>query len=206
MVLTTEEADVRFLLDVYNIVNFHWKNDPPRWFVSFGSLLWYIRDRNQNKKLEGDLDISLFSTVDAKHFTQMAEEFRFKPLGMVVNDVTNRPLQMSFKHVDTKRTLDLYFWYKGRKYYWHTYDYYGEKKKIPGKYVFKGTPISMMEGDLYQYLIYDRIAPFNFPQKYGTLLDTWYPGWYVPDAKFGQSIAVKQVTLKSCRELEKLDV
>ena len=200
----TDERDGRFLLDAYSVITYPQTSDAPKWFVSFGSLLWYIRDRNQGKRLEGDLDVSLFEPVNARQLIGIANEFRFKLLGQIINDVTGAPFQIVLKH-ETGRVLDLYFWHETKKYYWHTYDFYNRGKKIPSEYVFKATPKRDMDGDVWKYLVCDRIPEFHFPHKYGALLDIWYPGWYVPDSRFGQSHAAKTVEIKSCKKIGKLD-
>jgi len=100
--------------------------------------------------------------------------------------------------------VDIFFWIKSGNNYWHTYDRKLEfpKNGIPSEYYFKATPALAFKGEPYRYVWEEIAVPINVPRLYGTLLDIWYPGWFIPDRNFGQSRAVKEVKVKSCKNLK----
>lgn len=173
-----------------------------KWFISFGTMLYFFRDKNMGKPFDGDFDVSILGKPDWQLIVQMFEEWGYHVKTKLVHDKSGYPFQIVFKHDIFLNDIDLYFWVNANKYWWHTYDYYKEGKKVPKKYIFKGTPEYAFKGEPYLYT-WDEIAhDLQFPNLYGTLLDCWYPGWFVPDKNFGQSHAEKVVKLKTCSGLE----
>lgn len=173
------------------------------WFVSFGSLLWFIRDKNMGKKFNTDLDISVLGQIPCKEVEQVFEQYNFCLVKKLVDDKTGLPLQMVFEYTvsqDQKFSLDLYFWVKTKRYWWHAYDYYLEEKKIPSKYVFKATDRRLMECKV-EKMIWEEIAPpLKFPSLYGSLLDAWYPDWLTPRKEMSKAAHVAKV--KTCKNLK----
>lgn len=173
---------------------------PHRWFISYGALLWFIRDKNMKKKFRQDFDISIFEDSDLTMIERFFREFGIEKKSEFKNDQTGEPLKMVF---ESYKDIDIFMQIKANGYYWHTYDYYGEFRETPKKgYVFKGVPCRLMDGDTWKYSLDDRVPEVHLPQKYGSILDVWYPGWFIPDSRFGQSRAVKTVTLRNCKKLK----
>jgi len=173
-----------------------------KWFVSFGALLYFIRDKKMGLPFEQDIDISIVGPCNTKQLIQFMDEWSYKPKNMTVNDITKQPMHIVFTSDSIPFAIDVFVWINHNGYWWHTYDYYGENKKIPSKYVFKGTPEWAMKGEEWKYIWEEIAGDMRFPFLYGSLLDIWYPGWFVPDRNFGQSKG-KQVTVKTCKDLEK---
>lgn len=178
-----------------------------RWFFSFGTMLYFFRDKNMGIPLWGDIDVSVLDVkIDADQFAQNMREFGFKLKTKIVDSRNGSPFQMVFGHEYHKGypDIDIFFWRKGKQCYYHSYDYYMEKPKggVPSKYVFKGTPTWALKGKPVKYIWLEIAAEMNFPPLYGTLLDIWYPEWFIPDKNFGQSKAVKEVKVKNCQDLE----
>ena len=188
-----------------NIIHTIFNRLSSRWFVSFGSLLYFIRERNMGVPFEQDIDISIIGSCDHKKVIEFMKMWSYEVKGKILDDQTKKPLQLVFKSKTVPFMIDVFFWKKHNDYWWHTYDYYGEHPKngIPSKYVFKGTPRWAMKGEPYKYNWEEITGNMNFPHLYGSLLDIWYPGWFVPDKNFGQSRSEKKITVKNCRNLEK---
>ena len=192
---------------IYNIfTHTNEPENPTRWFISFGAMLYFLRgDKRMGKPFDGDFDISLLDRIPEPTLINNMESFGFTLEKKIINDITGEPFQMVFKGVDhlvKDIRLDVFFWIRVGSYYWHTYDYHMEFKNRPREYVFKGTPATAFDGEFWEYTWEDIAPPLKFPCLYGTLLDIWYPGWFLPDPKFGQSKAAKIVKLKTCKNLE----
>jgi len=194
--------EAQTIMNLSNCLNYKPGSEGPcRWFLSYGAVLWYIRDRNMGKPFKQDFDISIFDGDDFRHIEKFLAEFSFHKKSQFLNDKNGKPFKMVFG--GGAFDIDIFLQFKMNGYYWHTYDYYGEFKDIPRKgYVFKGIPCELFDADPYKYEWDERIPPVNFPPNYGHLLDIWYPGWFIPDARFGQSKAVKVVKTKNCKNLK----
>jgi len=188
-----------------NIIHTIFNHLQVKWFISFGSLLYFIRDRNMGVNFEQDFDVSVLGECDYNRVIEFMGQWSFEVKRRILDDQTKEPLQLVFKSKSIHFVIDVYFWRKYNGYWWHTYDYYGEHPKNgkPSKYVFKGTPKDAMSGEPWKYNWEEITGDINFPKNYGTLLDIWYPGWFVPDANFGQSKAEKKITVKNCKHLDK---
>ena len=175
-----------------------------KWFLSFGTLLYFIRDKNMGVPFEQDFDVSVLGPCDEKRIINFMGQWSFEVCNRILNDRTKEPLQLVFKSKSIPFCIDIFFWKKHNDYWWHAYDYYGEHPKsgIPKKYVFKGTPKRFFKGEVWKYNWTDLTGNLNFPNLYGTLLDYWYPGWFVPDKNFGQSKGTT-VKVKTCKDLDK---
>ncbi len=176
-----------------------------RWFMGFGSVLYFIRDRNLKKPYEWDYDACVFPKNEAEinNIMLSMESNGFILEKQVINDVTKCPFQLVYKHKRTQMCADLFMMFEAHGYYWHTYDYKMEfpANGIPSSYFFKGVGKEAFEGTPWKYVWEENIPPLYFPCKYGTLLDVWYPGWYIPDSRFGQSRYEKMIEVPNCIKL-----
>lgn len=194
------DKEATLFQNVETLLNHPYENERPcRWFISFGTLLYFIRDKKLGRPFKQDIDISLFGDAPIKSIVSYFSQYSMKPVTHMINDVTKEPLHVVFK---AHHSIDIFVWVKANGYYWHTYDPDMTKDKIPKKYVWKGTPCELMDGEVWKYHWDERVGALNFPHLYGSLLDYWYPGWLVPDARFGQSKCEKIVTLKTCKNLK----
>jgi hypothetical protein len=183
-----------------------------KWFVSFGTMLYYFRDKNMGVPFQGDFDISILGKTDWKYIVQSFAEWGYNVRTKLIHDKSGHPFQIVFKHDTFLFDIDLYFWVNANKYWWHTYDYYKENKSVPKKYIFKGTPEYAFKGKPFLYPWAEIAQDIQFPYLYGTLLDLWYPGkevdgrmeggWFIPDKNYGQTHAEKIVKLTTCSGLE----
>lgn len=173
-----------------------------KWFIAFGALLYFIRDKNLGKKFNTDMDVAILGQIPVDDVMKAFSQYKFKLVNKVVDDRTGLPFQMTFEYTNEgkKFALDLFFWVKAHGYWWHTYDYHMEEKKIPREYVFKGTDKRAFEGDIIKMKWAEIAPPVNFPKLYGTLLDIWYPDWLIP--RKGQSQWDKMVRVKNCKNLK----
>lgn len=172
-----------------------------KWFVSFGSLLYMIRDKKLGIEFNQDIDISI---IGAHEFTKiknslMEDGFEFKR--SIIHDCTGETLFADFVSPNGL-SLDIFVWIKDpdKELLWHTYDEMNEKPEngIPESYYFKSTPMEYFYGKPWTLPWFEEISPFNIPFLYGTLLDCWYPNWFIPDADFGQSRCQSEMHLKTC--------
>jgi hypothetical protein len=185
---------------IETIFNHPYSNERPyRWFVCFGALLYFLRDKKMGKKFDQDVDISVFEDMPMKNIINAFEQYSYKLKVCMINDVTKKPLHVVLKGY---KSIDVFVWVKANGYYWHTYNEDMSADKIPKQYLWKGVPCELMEGEYWRYYWDERVSPLNFPHLYGSLLDYFYPGWFVPDANFGQSRAEKVVRLKTCKNLK----
>jgi len=174
------------------------KGGTPRWQLAFGALLYFLRDKNMGKVLQTDLDVSLFhGDADPVRINSNMEHLGFKRRHMVA-DANGDILKMDFKNAMFNVSIDLFFWKKKDGCYWHTFDKGMEFPK-DGKlksYVFKGTPCYLLDGDEWKYSWHPECQKVFLPKFYGSVLDYWYPGWYIPDSNFGYSQCAQTLTPK----------
>jgi hypothetical protein len=176
-------------------------NTKPYWFVAYGALLWICRDMKMGKAFNTDLDIACLSPCGAE-VRQRFLEYGFKEKICVENDFTGAPLEMGFEM--NGFTVDIFFWHEANGYLWHTYDYYGERKRKPSKYMFKGIPKWLVAGKTIWVVLEEIARPMPLPAQYGSLLHAWYGNWIVEDKNFGQSLGEMQV-IKSCKDIPTLN-
>jgi hypothetical protein len=199
-----EQAFASVLCNIKSVFDYE---ENAKWFFSFGTLLYFIRDMNMGKEYWGDIDVSVLDAkTEAGEFERRMKEFGFRLKHKAVDSEDGRPYQMAFN--DEFRPglpdVDVFFWRKGVKNYYHAYDYHMDRPKsgVLSRYVFKGTPVAALKGEPYKYVWLDIAPDMNFPHLYGTLLDIWYPGWFIPDRNFGQSNCVQKVEVKNCKGLK----
>ena len=171
-----------------------------KWFFSFGTLLYLIRDFG--KEYATDIDVSIIDDYDAQKIDYSLLQNGFVETQRIVDSVTNEPLFISYV-TPRDNHVDLFFWKKVNNFYWHTYDYGMSRPRngIPKNYTFKGTPAFMFDGDPIKFKWFDLISDVKIPALYGTLLDFWYPNWVKPDPEFGQSNSYI-VTTENCSNLQ----
>jgi len=203
------EQLARIINSLEPVLTYNYMDNPLRWFYSFGTLLYLIRDKNWGKDFNTDFDVSILDgeEIDADYFISNMESFGFGLKKKIINNHNKKPLQLVFEsnHVDLKGVgVDIFFWIKGGNYYWHTFDRKLEfpKNGIPTEYFFKATPALAFKGEPYKHVWEEIAVPVNIPRQYGTLLDIWYPGWLIPDKNFGYSKCVKEVKLDNCNKLK----
>jgi len=200
-----EDQELKFLSYLYSVMEYRDNEEKKEWFISFGTLLYFLRDRPLGKKLDGDFDISMiYGQTNMDLLVRCFSEYGFKLKGKILDDRTGGPLQLVFKWNDYPISVDIYFWVRANGYWWHTFDRNIERPKngIPSNYLFKATPKSAFQGDLVGYSWDERLPDMKLPKRYGTLLDIWYPGWFIPDKNFGQSRCEKEVTISTCKNLK----
>lgn len=183
----------------------------PEWFISFGTLLGFIRERGKNI---GDIDVSMFYEDGCgNQLINLMCQFNFKVNKKIVDPLLKDPLYVSFVPVDRKmygdNHVDIFFWFKGAdNRYYHTYDY--EMTNPTGgpqkEYIFKG-----VDGDILRGASWHEVWPslnqvVRLPSKYGSLLDYWYPGWMRKDEYFGQSKTEYFVRVKNPDLLKNKDL
>jgi len=174
-----------------------------KWFVSFGSLLYLIRDFKHGVPFETDMDISITGRHRYERTRKNLENGGWNRIREIRNDFTDDILYAEYESPNGL-SLDLFFWFQVGDLLWHTYDYLMEKPSDgrPSKYHFKGTPKWMFEGGIKDFNWLDGEPKLKVPIKYGTLLDYWYPDWFIPNPDFGVSLGIiKEVD--SCADLEK---
>lgn len=220
--MITNEGIARVLISVTDVFNNAMAPDGkrPLWFVSFGSLLWFIRDKVMGRPFNQDIDISvIYGEYSREYLIQKFTDCGLKLEKEVLDNYSQKPLQMGFRPDGSSQmadvSVDVFFWVLGKEYAWHTYDMTGQNRTILPEYTFKGTPKDYLLAPTIEY-VWEEIAPsLNFPTRYGSLLDVWYPptkgpdgkyvantGWLYPNRQFGQSEAYKVKTIKSCQDME----
>ena len=192
----------------------------PHWFISFGTLLWFVRDRLLGRPFEEDIDISMiYGAVRREDVISKFSEYGYSLETELLDNYHRKPLQMTFKPEAPglwPATLDIFFWVLGHEYAWHTYDMFNRRQTIQDEYTFKGTPKELILAPTLP-MVWEEISPtVLFPSKYGSLLDVWYPPqkdsagafipntcWMVQNKQYGQSKFSTMKTLKSCKEMVK---
>jgi len=172
-----------------------------KWFVSFGTLLYLIRDKKHGKEFDTDMDISIVGEHNFEQIDGNLKENGFEECTRIINDTTKSILFASYKSSNGLH-LDLFFWIKVDNYYFHTYDYMRDSTDgRPSFYHFKSLPPYMFEGDTINYEWIESMSPLKIPALYGTLLDYWYPNWFTPDEDFGTSRCDEILEPKTCEGL-----
>ena len=215
------DAFATMLLSISTVFDQEYRADGNKhlWFVSFGTLLYFLRDKPLGRPFNTDFDISCrFGEISADELVVRFSGYGYCLKKKTVSDVDGRPFQMVFApdgSVDLPEIdIDVFFWVGANGFMWHCYDFYNENKNIPTKYVFKGIPYEHFPKGVVSYSWDETANNLNFPEGYGGLLDDWYPpkrdandnavantGWIIQDRRFGQSKAEKIVTLNTCKNM-----
>jgi len=217
--MSSDEATARMIQsvsDIFTQLECHW-------FVAFGALLYFIRDKKMGVEFDTDMDIAVRQDeVSRSDIIGKMYEYGYELQKEVLDNHSRKPLQMVFvpngMHAGVLNTsIDVFFWVIGERYAWHTYDTYGKNQPILDSYTFKGTPKKLITGPTIQYVWEEIACPLNFPSKYGSLLDIWYPptkdaegkyvqntGWLYPNRQYGQSRSAMTKTVQSCKGMGEL--
>lgn len=156
------------------------------WWFCFGTMLTFVRNRGQFKKLD-DVDVGVsFDTFEWLYMENFCRSRGYAVDRKIVDDVSGKPMYMSFKPMGaaTELTgewfLDVFAWRLYKDFYWHTYDTEMEypKNGVPKRYKFKGVPRELFEaGFAEQENVAGSCMSGWIPLRYGSLLDLWYPDW-----------------------------
>ena len=202
-----------------------------KWFYSFGTMLEYVADKTFG--LNFDIDIGVFAdAVGWSQLESAWKDNGCKPRRTIVDDRTDTPLNLHLEpanhNIKGFPTIDIFSFVKNKGKYLYTYDINREGKQKPSKYVFKTVPSWMLspppdtiarirgrshpeasrlldEAGIWHYDIFEDSGPFQvqIPFAYGSLCDTWYPGWRFRKYYGGQSVSDQMVEVVSCKELSK---
>jgi len=187
----------------------------PKWFISFGALLYLIRDLPLGIPFEQDIDISMiYGVADREDIINSFGEYGYKLDSEVLDNWQHKPLKMAFSPnggADKgSYCIDIFFWVIDKAgVAWHTYDQYNSGKTILDEYVFKATPTSILFKPEIISDSWEETAPnINLPLMYGSLLDYWYPpkgpgnesGWIKKSSNYGQSMTKNIVKITNCKE------
>jgi hypothetical protein len=208
-------------LAIYNVLGEALRQDQNdvRYFISFGTLLWYIRDMPMKIPLEQDIDISLvYGDLPREQVIQRFDDNGYGLSNELLDNYSRRPLHMSFSPKKSKTAdlypvdVDIFFWVLGHDYAWHTYDMFNRGQAILDEYTFKGIPRELFDAPTIKYPFVEIAPDLCFPSKYGSLLDEWYPpqtdaqgnliantGWNKRVKNYGQSKASAMKTIRSCK-------
>lgn len=174
-----------------------------RWFVCFGTLLHWLRDKRVDK---GDLDLGVFQEdIVPKYFVDQFTQWGFE-LQERVDDFDGKPLKFIFKPTKDsgmgKTNVDIFGWVKNGHYRYHAYNINFEKlkKRKLNEYTFKGIRAKFIEERIVQDMWPNTNRVLKAPFYYGSLLDEWYPGWRTENPKFGQSASRYVVKLKKSEQ------
>jgi hypothetical protein len=179
--------------------------DRCRWHLSFGTHLYYMRDRTTRPYPEADIDICLFyEEMDDAVLTKNFGSFQFELVDELRDDTQKKALHQIFRPVkDLARdvgdaSLDIYYWYPHGRNYYHCY------QKTGGRYEMKGIEKHKID-PLWQHYWKEESYPVYLPYAIGGVLDSWYPGWFKRDRNFGVSKSKYMVYLDSFKQWNKDD-
>jgi len=199
----TEDEEIRLLNHTQFAMDSSTKDGPNSWFVAFGALLYFIRDKRMGKPFATDLDICVpAEMVNVPVMIKAFEGCKFTLQKHITID-NGTTLQATFRKPNGQVDVDVFLLHKCGGMRWHSGALNLERPGVDGsleKYTFKGVPESLFR-EIVKYTWNARVEKMQFPAQYGSLLDAWYPGWFIPDAKFGQSRAQIVQTVKSMKEL-----
>jgi len=193
-----------------------------KWFLAFGSLLHWVRDKELS--LNEDIDIGVMGDPDA---AILALSTYFSPAHIIREDHNGQPLCASFRHDHSGFILDCFFWRKKDGYYYHAYD---QNMSMPAngilnEYTFKGVPCDCFDvskpviekyqkdlrygRDMTDHGTWKKVVPniqeegiqLCLPWSYGRCLDIWYPDWATTRSQFGVSLSEHSFTVKSCKDI-----
>ena len=173
-----------------------------RWHISFGTYLYFVRDKAQKAVPDDDFDVCFFyGDVDDATVKRNLESFQFKLVDVLRDDVHNKALHMTFEPTEDLKSrvgdkvLDVYFWYKHGKQYYHCY------QKVHGKYEMKGIDCDKIDG-MWKLYWFEDMFPVYVPYGQGAVLDEWYPCWMVRDKNFGVSKCKYTLYLDSFKDFK----
>jgi hypothetical protein len=189
------------------------------WCACFGTLLGIVRDHKISD--DQDLDIGILSG----HLQVYSMLRSLVPVkNFVLDDCTGMPYQLAYSQ--NGRTVDVYFWYRREGHAFHCFDENLERPAngVLKEYHFKGIPETVFwprpedvakvdtKAKLMRWINADNTyavpvpgietegLTINVPFGFGAALDCWYPGcWAIPNPQYGQSRAIHEFTVQTCR-------
>lgn len=182
---------------------------PFRWFFGFGTLLTIIRDKSNFPKYD-DIDVCLsYDNWNERVIHNFCDAHGWIVKKKIINDVTGEALYMTIKAGpdirDTYGPLEVCFflWYEHNGIYWHCFDEGQENKKsgVPSKYRFRGIPKEWMDDNVLKIPMLDTSMEGRIPQRYGCMLDEWYPDWK-ERRNTGTSFSRWTIEMKSCGQFK----
>jgi len=198
-------------------------------FLSFGALLWYVRDMPRKLPFDTDLDMSfVYGQIDFEAFCGNLSGYGYKLKKCLA--YKGYPLQAVFAphspqlrgQPGPKTEIDCWFWIKANGFYWHCGDFDNGGSKF---FTFKGIPDKWIDGksDIFETIqggaTPSDIAPtLNIPVFAGTLFDYWYPPkraelsgvtapipgtqWFTKNPMYGQSRTEKVIIMHELNNFE----
>ncbi|MCP3683549.1 MAG: hypothetical protein GY861_12750 [bacterium] len=190
------------------------------WFICFGTLLSFIRDRKLN--LDGDIDIGIIEDIEKVH-KHIKNQHEIDHL--IRSDKTGKLLNFSYRDINNDITIDVFNWINFKGMYWHTFDTLMDfpKNGIPSKYIFKSMPENVFITDKRKIAKYQNDLKYGrqmtnhgtwkqavpefpndgielcLPYNYGYFLDIAYPDWFTTRDLIGTSQGYTKMEVNTCR-------
>lgn len=192
-----------------------------KWFLCFGTLLSFVRDKKFN--IDQDVDIGV---IGSGNYIASLVRTRHEINHVVRDDHTQEIV--NFNYIDGNNVvIDVFVWRKWGGMCWHTYDTLMQNTKsgFLSEYVWKGIRSSVFETDpkviekRQQDLKYGRVMKSDgtwrhalpecpgegvelcLPDNYGSFLDYAYPDWCTERKQFGVSECEAIKKVKTCKGL-----
>ena len=203
-----EEKLRRYLNYVFNVLNGTRDRHDERisWHLAFGTLLYYIRDKKAGFPYEQDFDIGVFyDQANGEKLKKNFNSYQFDVVNELKDDLGNY-LHLSFlPNTELQRqlgriTLDIFFWYKHGRQYYHCYE------KVDGGFDMKGIDCDKLDGNPWKEYWQDDLMPCYIPCRFGSCLDEWYPGWMRRQPNFGVSKTRYSVVVPSFKAWKNQDM
>lgn len=162
-------------------------------FPGFGTLLGMIRNGNLIKH-DDDTDMCIMSEKISKEkedvfFNKLCKYDMFKKRRREHRRTDDgRLLHLSLKSNDVTAKSCIWFFFKYKNYYFHSKGdnwvakiglYLKPEANQKSEAIAKGIPAYLFD----KFISYEFKKKFyQIPEKYGTILDMWYPNWKIPKA------------------------
>ncbi len=202
-----------------NVLNNQLRPDGTRatWFLAFGSLLWFVRDRERyDRPFATDLDIIVnHGEVDPAAINAGLTGYGFVESKRTL-DRSGNILEQVFSSTDPRYIdcdIDIWYQVEAQGFCFHGLPY----TKEAGTTLFKGVASWRFHGGVIAYPFpgAEVAPPIYIPEHFGSLLGAWYPpqydaqgnpipctGWISHNPEYGQSKCEIALTVKDIRELQ----
>lgn len=150
------------------------------WFLCFGTILHFIRDKDLTKDHDVDVGI-LYEHMEEKKILTALRKFSFDIKLIIRNDTNGKPLYIRASRAGGCPVC-IFTWIRRGKVRYHTFDTNHEGRERPKRYKFLGVPAYTISGkDAIRNIDFGApyISDIPMPIRYGQLLDIWYPNWLV---------------------------